>query len=208
MTETVVGGASGTTGLTDEHRLAIAETLVGREVDFDRLWRDLEEYVRGFQTLHRRRAQNPPEVERNRWRRIDKLTSDLAGELREVRGPASDPLWPNHLLAALREAKRKAEAHIAYYEIARRAFGGQQDPYCEFLYRGVLRIWTDIVGGELKYSRPPAGGPPFGPLVRFVTVCLRPILADDMPGPHGVAAIIDREKRDRAHTNMQGLQAR
>jgi hypothetical protein len=66
----------------------------------------------------------------------------------------------------------------------------------------VLEIWTDVVGGDLKYSRPTrrgdkAGrsGPPGGDLIRFFLACVEPILGDDTPSVHGVAAIIKR-KRD------------
>jgi len=57
-------------------------------------------------------------------------------------------------------------------------------------------VWTEVLNGQLQYSRNPQGEPT-GPLVRFLTACVEPILGDETPRA-GVADIIDRERDRRA----------
>jgi hypothetical protein len=39
-------------------------------------------------------------------------------------------------------------------------------------------------------------------LIDFFTACLRPVLGDKMPGPHGIAAVIDRVKLSAKRTTI------
>lgn len=177
-------------GLTDEQWKAIAKTLAGREVDLDQVRRELEELFRGFQMFHARRARNPFRKERDRWRRNYKLASELVAQM-----------------PGLAEAKRQAQVRVEYYEMACQAFSGKRDPHHDFLYGGILRIWTDVIGGKLGISHPSpmkGGRSPYGPLVRYFAACVGPILANQTPGPHGIEAIVDRERRARKHTAALG----
>ena len=61
------------------------------------------------------------------------------------------------------------------------------DGYREGLFELVLRVWTDL-GGELTYS-------PTGPLVRFVTAVLQPILGNRTPKPRAILDIMKREQK-------------
>ena len=136
--------------------------------------------------------------ERKRWLRIDKLTEQLAQEMgklrRETPWTDPDPLLPYRVLAMLWDVHMRARVRLERLDI--RAFRGTQDPYREALYSGVLRVWTEVLNGQLQYSRNPQGKPT-GPLVRFLTACVEPILGDETPRA-GVADIIDRERDRRA----------
>jgi hypothetical protein len=77
-----------------------------------------------------------------------------------------------------------------------RAFRGTQDPHRESLYSGVLRVWTEDLNGQLQYAKN-RQGKPTGPLVRFLTACVEPILGEETPRA-GIADIIDRERHRRA----------
>ena len=136
--------------------------------------------------------------ERKRWLRIDKLTKQLAQEMgklrRETPWSDPDPLLPYGVLAVLWDLHMRAQVRLERLDI--RAFRGTQDPHREALYSGVLRVWTEDLNGQLQYSRN-RQGKPTGPLVRFLTACVEPILGEETPRA-GVADIIDRERNRRA----------
>ena len=136
--------------------------------------------------------------ERKRWLRIDKLTEQLAQEMRKLRRETPwndpDPLLPNRVLTVLWDLHMRAQVRLQ--RLDRRAFRGTQDPHREALYAGVLRVWTEDLNGELQYSRN-RQGMPTGPLIRFLTACVEPILGEETPRA-GVADIIDRERNRRA----------
>jgi hypothetical protein len=202
--------------LTDEHRRAIAETLVGREVDLARVCRQLESALEGYQVLEQDRKLKPPRKARDRRQHTRELISQLViglrgdpegllAQLKDIRqNPIAghDELEPELVriireqeleLATLEAMRRRVDSHIENLDTLCRAFDKKRNPYRKNLYIGVLRIWTDIVGDTPTYSRPWAGGgEPFGPLINFFHACLAPVLGDKMPGPHGIAAIIDR----------------
>jgi hypothetical protein len=147
------------------------------------------------QALSPGRERYPLAKEQKRWRRVDKLTEQLAQEMRKLRRETPwsdpDPLLPNRVLAALWDLHMRAQARLEF-----RAFRGTQNPYLESLYSGVLRVWTEVLNGQLQYSRN-RQGKPTGPLVRFFTACVEPILGEETPRA-GVADIIDRERNRRA----------
>jgi hypothetical protein len=149
--------------------------------------------------LNTPREHYPSAKERKRWRRINKLTEQLAQEMRKLRRETPwndpDPLLPNRVLTVLWDLHMRAQVRLEWLDTLR-AFRGTQDPYREALYSGVLRVWTEVLNGQLQYSRNPQGEPT-GPLVRFLTACVEPILGDETPRA-GVADIIDRERNRRA----------
>jgi hypothetical protein len=160
---------------------------------------ELDEIFGTYHDVSTRREHYPSAKERKRWRRIDKLTEQLAQEMRKLRRETPwsdpDPLLPNRVLAVLWEVHMRAQARLEWLDTLRE-FRGTQDPYREALYSGVLRVWTEVLNGQLQYSRNPQGKPT-GPLVRFLTACVEPILGNETPRA-GVADIIDRERDRRA----------
>lgn len=212
--------------LTDEHRRAIAETLEGRDVELERVYRQLDYALEGYQVLEQDRKLNPPQEARDRRQHTRELLSELVIELRddqeellarlkdfqqrpiaghdEVEPELCRLIHEQELeLATLEALRRRVDSHIDNLDAMGRRFHGKSHPYRKNLYIGVLRIWTDIVRDELTYNRPWAsGGEPFGRLIDFFHACLAPVLGDKMPGPHGIAAIIDRVKRSAKRTTI------
>jgi hypothetical protein len=167
--------------LTEEHRAVIAAAIPAGVVAGSEFWTELEEILVGFQRLRARRARYDVAAERRRWQRLEKSVAPLASQLGGK---------------LVLEFERKAKAYAAYHETWR-AFSGTKNPYREFLYGGVLDLWTYRLGGELKYSTA-VDGLPSGPLVRFFHACVRPVLGDETPVA-GLADIVDREREARAH---------
>jgi hypothetical protein len=174
--------------LSDEHRAAIeATTTMAPEA-----WVALEEIIVGYRIFENRHMTYPIVEERKRWGRLDKAVSTAAAELLQLR---QSDAWTTRALAALLEVHGKVEARAAFHDIWS-AFGRRQNPHREFLFWGVMRVWTDHLGGELRYSM--SDGIPHGPLVRFMRACIEPVLGDATPTV-GIADIIERERtaRDR-----------
>jgi hypothetical protein len=189
-------------GLTEEHREHIRDAVPDVEISAE-AWAELEEVLAGFCRLRSRRQ--GIKEDRRRWRHIGDLVVKLAEELRQLRRRPwsdSDPQWPDRglrpdrVLDALREVHQEAENRGAYYA-TQAAFGGRQNPHRGFLHEGVLRVWTERLGGGLRFSNSPSGGSPYGPLIRFFIACVAPVMGDETPQPSGVAEIIDRERRRR-----------
>ncbi len=172
--------------LTPAHRAAIEAAIpAGVEVTPE-FWAELIEIITGYQLLSARRARYDVKAERRRWQHLEKSVAALAPQLGE-----------RLVLAVERQAKNFAAFHYTWRE-----FRGTKNPYrCEFLYRGVLHLWTDHLGGELKYSIA-IDGAPSGPLVRFFVACIEPILGADTPYA-GIADIVDRERKSRDRTSIR-----
>lgn len=179
--------------LTDEHRRAIAAVP-----DFDitpQGWMALEEAITLFQVFHPRRR--PIAAQRELWQRIrdtsKKQQANMWALMRQTHWGADDPLWPDRFLAANLEAQRKAEAHLAYYDLRGPDFRGK-DPDRAELYWRIMKVWTDH-GGEI--GRSTTAGRAVGPLIRFMQAVVQPILGDKTPTAEGFAKIIRRERERR-----------
>jgi hypothetical protein len=194
-------------GLTPEHCARIGAALPPGLVMTPEAWIELNEIVVGYHIFRTRHASYPIVEERKRWTRLDKAVDEVGAELRRLQrktpwsGP--DPGWINRALAALWEVHCKVETRAAYHKIWS-AFSRRENPHREFLYWGVMRVWTDRLGGELRYSKPEKGLP-YGPLIRFLVACVEPILGDETPGG-GLGDIIDREREARAKTEDEKRQ--
>jgi hypothetical protein len=166
--------------LTAEHRAAIAAAIPTGVVAGPEFWSRLEEIVAGYRIFRARREHYNTDGERGKWRRLEKAVAALVPQLGKD---------------LVLELGRKIIAYNAYLGSAR-AYGGTRNPDREFLYEGLLRLWTDHLGGKLQYSTSKKC-PAYGPLVRFLTACLRPVLGVDTP-TSGIADIVDRERKERA----------
>jgi hypothetical protein len=182
-------------GLSDEHRASIEAALPPDVIMSPEAWDDLVEIINSYRSFEHHRTTYPKE--RKRWKRLDDAVEQAAVELRRLRceTPWSD--LANRALTALWDIHCKVEEERAAFCTIWDAFNRRKNPYRQvFLYGGIMRVWTDRLGGELRYSNKP-GKPPYGPLVRFLKACLEPLLGDQTPNA-GIADIIERERVIRA----------
>lgn len=94
----------------------------------------------------------------------------------------------------LEEQDRRLKSLLVQYEyLAGPKFRGRRDPYRNLLALGLLALWIDLFKGELSFSRK-RDGTPSGPLVKFLTLTLRPITGS-APGPAAIAKIIEQYRK-------------
>jgi len=187
--------------LTTGYKAAVASTIPKNSVcPTPAFWRELTMVLEGYVAMTERRVRHPPKDELARGRKIVALADELGKELREVR--RDHPLWSDisrRALAALWPVKEYAASHAALYEIlAGSPFRGRKDAHREFLYDAVLDLWRNELGQELRYSRD-GDGTPTGPLIRFFTAVVAPVLGTKSPKVSGIADIVDRAKARRGH---------
>lgn len=114
-----------------------------------------------------------PKEWRERWARIEELTRLLGSALHEVRPlrTVPDPPWFLPTLETLKTLRDVAvlniEAQTARVEARSRGY----DVDLHTVIDTLLRIWTDVAGGELRYSRD-RDNVPSGPLIRFLVIML------------------------------------
>jgi hypothetical protein len=149
-----------------------------------------------------------PKALRAQWQHIEELARQLARELHRVRPLRSeqDPSWFQPTVQALDRLRQEACLHIESHAVRVGARSRGYDPYQHVIIGALLRIWTDIAGGELKYSR----GGSTGPLIRFLTITLDVLLSHHAPVPavRTLAAAIDQEKDRRRHTDRENQKLR
>lgn len=183
------------------YKATVAAALPADICPTDEFWRELAAVVEGYFIMTERRTHRPPKRELKYWQRITDLVDELDRELRALH---RQPLWVERsarALQALHSVKDLAEAHSAGAEALSgkirnpkkghsNPWKGRSNPHRKFLYGAVLDLWRGL-DQELRYSRKEK---PAGPLIRFFTACVGPILGDKMPTAYGIAAIIDSEK--------------
>lgn len=151
------------------------------------------------------RALRPPQHdipgELRKIRRIYKHAENLESDLSHfdtliVKSAITN--MAQHIIAKLKSLRKHLAALDAMLD-GSEAFRGRADAHREILYYLILRLWTGKLGGELKFSRNPNSKVAGGPLVRFLTAVLEPILGAETPGSEGIAAIIEKERKHPAH---------
>jgi hypothetical protein len=156
--------------LRPSHRDAIAATLP-REVP-GAFWDELEETVDAFLMFETRRLFKPPLERRDRWLQIAALAKNEDDD-------------------ALRDY---AEVRALAYAMIGAAFNRRSDPYRScFLIGTVLDLWLRYIGDDLRVSRNRETSALGGPLLRYVSACIEPVLGKTPP--ETIKAIIAREKR-------------
>jgi hypothetical protein len=163
----------------------------------DDFWCRFALLVEAYVILTERRIQRPLrrllEQKRASLALTDQLGAQLRGTLREYPGWGSRQdlyeLWP---------IKRWLEKDIEVLEILTdsRFWAGRNDAHRQFLYGGVLDLWTGSLGLSLKYQR--GRKPPDGKLIQFFSAVVGPLLGSQAPGVHAIARIIDLERQRRA----------
>jgi hypothetical protein len=168
------------------------------KIDWAEIRAEIERAGRQFWLARELRRYLPDEVERIRIRRLIKDMKELESDLSHLDIPIVKSMIMN------RTGDMEAKLKSLWRDLARldldgsEAFRGQADAHREILYFRMLRLWEGKLGGKLKFSRPNskvAGGP----LVRFLTAVLEPILGPETPGSEGIAAIIEKERKHPAH---------
>jgi len=180
--------------LTEDHWQAILKAVapLSAAVDIDRARRDLEDCLRDYAGL--RRSPKDLKAARKEWRQIDKQLANLAARYHRLKRQRD--------LLALEPLQKWAKAVIEAYDMRLRARQARRDPAREWLFGRLFEIWTNSFGGKLAVTTPPGGGPPRGPLVRFVLAVLTPLTPTlwehDLPTPHAIRKLARQEQRRRA----------
>jgi hypothetical protein len=171
-------------------------------IDWAEIRAEIERAGRGF---WRARALRPPQQyvpgELRKIRRIYKYAKKLESDLSHfdtLIGKSTLTNMAQHIIAELKSL-RKFVAWLDAILDGSEAFRGRADSHREILYFLILQLWTGKLGGELKFSRRPNSKVAGGPLVRFLTAVLKPILGPETPGSEGIAAIIGKERKHPAH---------
>jgi hypothetical protein len=192
-------------GLTAEHRARIEAVLAPEgKVMTPEAWAELGEavvYYHSFETV--RATYDIVKHRKQREHMEEAIDTTILGLCRDDMWPGDTTWWRPDALAAMSAIRRKVEALAAFHDIWS-AFGGRQNPHRALLYWGVMRVWTDRLGGELRYST--EGPTHHGPLIRFFVVCVEPVLGEQMPSISTIADIIDRERKARAKTEDEKRQ--
>jgi hypothetical protein len=100
------------------------------------------------------------------------------------------------LLAHFLNTKKRASVLEDLYRHLARARSGRKNPDRKFLYGHVVRIWTEVVGERVKWSRS-STGEPTGRLVEFFIACVAPVLGNRTPSREGIKDILERERDAR-----------
>lgn len=177
--------------LAPEHRAAITAAVPKGATVSPEAWQILEERIGGFRASRSRRTRYQIKTERKQWKRIADLVDQLTAELRPYVTPDSRLARAYvHLGDIDREITTREGWHQTW-----KFFRGNRDETREWLFTGVMLVWTNHLGGKLRYWR--KVGSVGGPLPRFLDACVRPVLGDETPRNFDKA--IDREKKARAH---------
>ncbi|WP_426531494.1 hypothetical protein [Bradyrhizobium sp. McL0615] len=132
----------------------------------------------------------PPVDIRNSLRTALRLNRKLQAAMNALpaplRGSSPDP--------NLEEQDRRLQSLLVHYEyLAGPQFRGQKDPHRHYLEIGLLTLWVDLFDGDTSFARK-LDGPPYGPLVEFLTLTLGAITGV-APGPAGIAKIIEQYRK-------------
>jgi hypothetical protein len=194
--------STGFDGYSDEQWKAIVDARKDwpSGINWAEIRSEIERAGRGFWSARElRRGYLPDELQR--IRRVIKDMKKLESDLSHFDIPIVKSMIMNrarHIEVELKSLRRDLERLDAILD-GSIAFRGQADAHREILYFLMLRLWTGKLGGELKFSRDPKGKAAGGPLVRFLTAVLEPILGPEAPGSEGIAAIIKKERKHPAH---------
>jgi hypothetical protein len=171
-------------------------------IDWAEIRAEIEGAGRGF---WRARALRPPQQyvpgELRKIRRIYTYAKNLESDLSHFETLIVKSTITNiaqHIIAELKSLRKHLAALDAILD-GSEAFRGRADAHREILYFLMLQLWTGKLGGKLRFSRDPKSHVAGGPLVRFLTAVLQPILGPETPGSEGIAAIIERERKHPAH---------
>src|SRR5262249_38269687 len=78
-------------------------------------------------------------------------------------------------LWALQGLWSRTQAKLLTAQVIRHANAKHKNVQREWLYHRLCSVWLDHFHAELTYSRPPKGGPPYGPTIAFIRAAFRQI---------------------------------
>jgi hypothetical protein len=167
--------------LSEDYKREIQDAIPGI-CPLDAFWGELADIVSKFKIMEKcRAARRSPaaEIRHKRCQKIAKLAT-LDGE-------------PTEPLATI---KNLAEEYLAAHQIMVKDFRGhEKDPNHEALYMWVIEdLWCRALGKELGVSS--VGKKVPGPLIRFFTACVNPLLSKPLTA-NGIVSIHDRAKARR-----------
>jgi hypothetical protein len=155
--------------------------------------RELAKCLRDYPGMRRDRVKL--RAARTRWKRIDKLATDLyamlAEEWQQKRwryNPLIDDAFKRYLLPSTKAITETSAMRM-------RMRKGKRDPGRDWFYLSLLDIWINQFHGELKASTTATGGP----CVRFVRAAMALVLPpDEVPRVRVVRRIVRALGRGRA----------
>lgn len=202
----------GKIGLSETYRRNVQAALPGGMIvsnDFwDALWTVLGHYLLAEQ----RRTHDPPTVRAKQWRRFGEQLARFKRDMiairrtidRRIIDPADQPPdWWINLVWAIQEAQWRASEYSQSYQNAGAGFRRRSNPNQQRLYSEILHLWQAHFERPLTWSRGKRGKAG-GPLIRFFTACVGPVLGGATPTAEGIIDIIQRERhrmtsKSRAH---------
>ena len=103
--------------------------------------------------------------------------------------------WPRQGFLALKPLRMRVHAEVTLRAVLAHAYEGRRDPVHDWLMGRLLDIWTDVLGGNLAVSTPSRGGPPTGPLVRFMCAIAELVLEAGRLSPFTVRTIVRARRK-------------
>jgi len=186
--------------LTSAYRDAVAAALPD-DVKPSKQWcSKLSSALVDYFVVQEYEAERPPKRVRESMQKIGALIDPLGEELRAIRRLPMSMQWgdaTSELLTALAVVRELAARDVERYGRMIAATRGH-DPHQQLLYDAVIDLW-DQLNKPVRFSRPKKAKAtkktlPKGPMIRFFTAVVGPVLGRKMPGAHGIAAIIDRHR--------------
>jgi hypothetical protein len=108
---------------------------------------------------------------------------------------------------SIAKLRQRAEAAWLTARAVRRAHRGHRNVQQEWLYNQLCTAWLwDFRAPELTYSVPSWGGPPYGPLIKFLLAAIREVVKEEqLPSPYALRDAILRERDERENARQLGL---
>jgi hypothetical protein len=148
-----------------------------------------------------------PRGERDCWKRVEKSRRRFTQELRSYACsfllPKREPAWFLPTLQYHEDLAREFQIRTEALNTLVRARSRGYDVYGHIILDALLRIWTDVAGGKLQYSRDRVTSGVGGPLIRFLAATLEILLGRVPFSLSALAVAIDEERKRRRHTESE-----
>ena len=152
-------------GLTAEHRARIVAALPPGVEMTPEAWADLHEIVVGYRIFETRRASYPIAEERKHRERLEKAVDTAAAELAVRRcGPTRIRRGANRRWRRCRRFAARSRPSPPFTKYGPPS-PADRTHIASSCIQGIMRVWTDRLGGELRYSTRESTR--YGPLIRF-----------------------------------------